>query len=305
MAALNLFDKLTRHIDTEPIDQLESQFIDGASMGALIFARDYEGPAHKFDIKSFYPSMYNSSQKFPVKKGEFKYICTKELEEMEFAQFGIYRCVITPSRPTKLFRINPRNYYTHIDIKHARELGFKIEMIEDGQSNHLYYAPDKLVLGSVLFGEFINTIFPLKQQGVKGAKQVLNFLWGALSERKLRKQVVNENAVFEIEPNVKITCLKSSLFNDDIIMKTHSNEKMFKFAYARMMPHLLSKGRMLMSQTMRPFESEVIRCHTDGFTVSRYPKDIKISQDLGGLCYEGYCEEYTVKSCNDFDGEFK
>jgi hypothetical protein len=295
-------------VETEPIEQLESEFIDGAGIGALIFAKQYQGPAYKFDVKSFYPSMYNSSQKFPVKTGEFKYITTEELNQMEFASYGIYRAIIQSSEDkskNKLFRFNKRNYYTHIDIKHARELGFEIKMIEDNQSNFLYYSPDKLISGSSLFGDFIDLVFPLKQNKVKGAKNILNYLWGALCERQLTKKYIKETDVYEIDDNFRLKSIKSSLYNDDeLIVKTQHNHKMFKFPYARLFPYLLAKGRYLMSTLMRPFIEHVIRCHTDGFTCSIYPENIKLSNDLGGLVYEKRCEKFVVNSCNDFQGEF-
>ena len=265
--------------------------------------------AHKFDVKSFYPSMYNSSQKFPVKKGEFKYITTKELDDTEFASYGIYRAVIQNSEDkmkNKLFRFNKNNYYTHIDIKHARELGFEIKMIENNQSNFLYYSPDKLISGVSLFGEFINLVFPLKQNKVKGSKQILNFLWGALCEKRLTKKYIKEDQIFELEDNFRLKSIKSSMINDDeLIIKTQHNHKMFRHSFARLFCFLLAKGRYLMSTLMRPFINDVIRCHTDGFTCSKYPENIELSDDLGGLVYEKYCEEFIVKSCNDFTGEFK
>lgn len=308
LAALNLFDKYSRLVDTEPIGQLESEFISGAGIGALIFAKKYDGPAYKFDVKSFYPSMYGSTQKFPIKCGEFQTITTQDLRNMDFASYGVYRACIQSSEDlniNKLFRFNKRNYYTHIDIKHARELGFDIKMIEDNQSNFLYYAPDKLISGCSLFGEFIDNVFELKQNKVKGAKNVLNFLWGALCERRLSKKYIKESDIVEIEDNYRLKSIKSSIYNDDeLIIKTHHNQKMFKFPYARLFPFLLSKSRYLMSTLLRPYIQNCIRMHTDGFTLSEHPKDIQLSDELGGLVYEGYCEQFVVNSCNDFKGFF-
>ena len=129
--ALNLFDKLTRMIETEPINQVETEFIKKASCGALIFGKVYEGEAYKFDVKSFYPSMMNSNQKYPVKDGEYKNITTDEINNIEYPSYGIYRCIITKSETVndKLFRFNKNSYYTHMDLKRAKELGFNIEMM--------------------------------------------------------------------------------------------------------------------------------------------------------------------------------
>lgn len=111
--------------------------------------------------------------RFPIKQGEIKYILTSELPE--HFQYGIYRCMIQKIT-TRLFRYNKNNYYTHFDLERAKELGLKIEMIEDGENNFLHYDRCKLILGRQLFGKFIDKLYPLKEQGIDGAKDIMNCL---------------------------------------------------------------------------------------------------------------------------------
>ena len=88
ITALNLFERYTKHISHPPIiEQVEADIINDASHGAIIFFDKYEGPAHKADIKSMYPSILKSGLCFPIGEGELKYI----FELTEILQHGIYK----------------------------------------------------------------------------------------------------------------------------------------------------------------------------------------------------------------------
>lgn len=50
-------------------------------------------------------------------------------------------------------------------------------MIQDGRANHLSYAREKCVLGSQLFGRFVDLLFGLKKRGIVGAKEILTASW--------------------------------------------------------------------------------------------------------------------------------
>ena len=107
---------------------------------------------------------------FPIKSGEFKVLNAIQ----EKPEFGIYRCKITGKG--KLFVFNAESYYTQADILVARDYGFTIELIQDGQPNFLYYSKDCLISGSTLFKKYVETLYSLKQNKVKGAKLLLNIL---------------------------------------------------------------------------------------------------------------------------------
>ena len=52
----------------------------------------------------------------------------------------------------------------------------------NGQPNFLFYSKDKLMNGAYLFKNFVDELYELKQQKVNGAKDILNTLWGGLTE---------------------------------------------------------------------------------------------------------------------------
>jgi len=73
----------------------------------------------------------------------------------------------------------------------AQSYGLKINLICDGNPNFLYYPKECLVSGQLLFKKYVDSIYPLKQLKVKGAKLLLNLLWGSLSESKTFKKTVD------------------------------------------------------------------------------------------------------------------
>ena len=188
--ALNSFDKYTKHIAHPPtIEQVEAQFINQASQGAIIYGeKGFKGPVVKADVRSMYPSIMKSSQCFPIAEGEVKYIT--QLEE-KILNYGIYRCHITYDKNmTKLFRFNFKDHYTHTDLYRARELKLNIKLIVDDKPNFLYYSRDKLLVGTELFGNYVDLLFDLKQKGIDGSKSILNILWGALGECDQVKKIL-------------------------------------------------------------------------------------------------------------------
>jgi uncharacterized ubiquitin-like protein YukD len=81
----------------------------------------------------------------------------------------------------------------------AKSYGLNIELIHDDQANFLYYSEDKLLNGAFLFGHYVNDLYKLKLDKIKGAKDILNILWGALSEINIHKR----NITFDEEIELK------------------------------------------------------------------------------------------------------
>ena len=136
--ALTLFNHFNKTIVPEKIKQVESEWLQKSSYAALTWANKYEGPAYAYDICSHYPAlMSHKLMFFPIKEGTFHKIIDDDIKER--VPYGIYRCVIDIDENAKqLFRYNQFNYYTHIDIQVAKELGLKITMIQDDQPNQLF-----------------------------------------------------------------------------------------------------------------------------------------------------------------------
>ena len=300
LTALELFDKYTKHIQSDHLRQVESEFISKASQGPLLFHEKYNGPAYKFDIKSLYPSIMKSVQLFPVKEGELKYIT--ELDNKEYFDFGIYRCVISGSN--KIFKINKNNYYTHIDLSCARALNLNIKLIIDDKPNFLYYSRDKLLSGNELFGQYVDTMFELKEKNLtRRTKQIINILWGALSEKNTKKKVIDTNKILNIDNDIKLVSIRP--FDDNNINVEYSNnDTQYKFGFARLAPFLISKGRKIISDIIKPYYNIAMRCHTDGVIFSENPVDIKTGDKLGELVYEGYCDNVDVVNSMIVIGDF-
>jgi hypothetical protein len=290
ITAKYLFSEMTKHIiNPDNIDQVEAEFIDKASQGAIYFTtKEYEGQGYKADIKSMYPSLLKSTMLFPLKKGELKYL--KELNDIYLN--GIYRCIIHGS--TKLFRFNRDNYYTSIDLNLAKELNLKIDLIIDDKPNFLYYSRDKCLTGSEIFGEYVNFLFPLKNQDIKGAKMILNTLWGKLSQKDEHNFIHNNKNKVYIPDDVKPTFKP---YNDDSTsISTIKYNHYYKYGWARIMPFLIAKGRSVISKIMTPYIDRVVRCHTDGILFSEEPKGIKYGSDIGDLVFEGYYKNVYINS---------
>jgi len=220
----------------------------------------------------------------------------------------------------KLFRFNKLNYYTHFDLTRAKELGLEIKLIIDEQPNFLYYSRDKLITGTELFGNYVNTLFDLKQKKLPRAKQILNVLWGALSQKKVNKHTISNKLEtdYVIPDDYDLTEIKPYDDNNTHIGITN-NDKQFKLGFGRIKPFLISKGRSMISKIIEPYNNnlvrtnepniynivKIVRCHTDGFLLTHKPIDLSIGNNIGELKYEGYNDNY-YKIKNSYDkNDFK
>ena len=297
-AALHLFDTFTKSINPpEDILQDEAMWIKESSIGALVWATEYDGELYKYDIKSQYPYlMTQHTLKFPIKRGEFQRIDNFS----EYFQFGIYRCIISKSSDeniNKLFRFNKKNCYTSISLDHAKKLGLKYELIQDSQPNFLYYSRDKLITFNEVFKSYIELLFDLKEKKVEKSKDILNILWGALCEIDKKKYYCDIDKIINIEENEEICEINPYENNEDIdIISTHKTYKRYKHNYARLKPFLLSKGRQMISNIMFPIKENIKRIQTDGFLSTVKLHDNK-NVKLGELKFEGFTENGHIENC--------
>ncbi len=67
---------------------------------------------------------------------------------MKYFEFGIYRVKIYGDY--RHFPLN-KEYYVHYDLERARELGYKIKLIEDGDANFLSYAGPNMRVNGTIF----------------------------------------------------------------------------------------------------------------------------------------------------------
>jgi hypothetical protein len=301
--ALHFFEQTTKHIQCDPIDEEESEFIENCRHGSIVFAEEHKGLTYQYDFKSFYPYIMSDNHiLFPIKKGEFKTLSQKEFSELKFYQCGIYRCKIEVPN-NKLFRRNKNNYYTQIDLNRAKELGYKMKLIVDGKPNFLYYDRKKMILGYHLFKDYVQLLFKMKEDKVAGAKEILNILWGALGQIETIKLHVGEDEELDIGNNRRIQSI-TPMGKGRLMVKIVKNDRIYRTNYARILPFLLAKGRMEMSRMVEPHIEFVKRVYTDSmFTTKLLP--VKIGNKLGDLCYKGKCEDCEIFNCVKYTGKFK
>lgn len=303
---LNLFDRLTKFLNPEPILQDEAIFIKLSTYAAIISFRPYTGTLYKYDYKSFYPHLMTSStNRFPVKRGEFKIISDFN---KDYIEYGIYRCIIEHSEDetiNNIFRFNYHNYYTNLDIETARKLNLKVTLIQDNKPNFLYYSRDKLTTMSQLFNDYISIVFPIKDNSKldkcirNAAKAILNRLWGCLCEVDKHKHYIDDNKFSMDDDEEIIELYPSNTETDDSkeahVIKTTKINSYYKTDFARIAPFIISYGRRQMTNIMHEHKQHIYRVQTDGFysnILIHSNTDVK----LGELKYEGYNENAELKN---------
>lgn len=305
--ALDYFYRKTGDkIPVEPIEPDEAHWIDQASAGAIIHSvKDYDGPAYKFDFVSHYPAIMSDTRSiFPIKRGEFSIMTTEEFNKSTFLSVGIYRFKVFNPNNNRLFRCNRNNYYTHTDFLLATKIGLKMEIIQDNKANALTYTSDQCIKGHQMFGDYVSTLYPLKNKKIETAKLLLNILWGSLVEANKTKQRFTPGESIRIPENSTIVQTCHMNFGNKHEIHTQDNTVYFKHDFARIKPFILSKGRYKISTTILPYAGDLLFCHTDSMILSKRP-DIKTGTGLGDLRDEGYCESLNINKSAKCSGVFK
>lgn len=302
--ALSLFNRFQNTITPDEISQQESQFLMKGTMAAMIWAEKYEGLAYKYDVTSMYPYLLqNPKFLIPVKKGECITLTNKEFQNKKVLSYGIYRAKIE-NENKKLFKTNVNNYYTHIDINQARVLGLKITMLEDNSPNAVIYSRDKLENANRIFKKFVTFLFDLKKKKVSGSKQILNILWGALSEINNSNYRYNTetNDTVTIPENNEITSIKP-VDEKIILINCIKQTKCYKSNWGRIAPFVIAKGREMINNIMKNHIEHIKRVHTDGI-ISDVKLKIETGNELGELKYEGYCKNVKIVNNIKIIGDF-
>ena len=280
--ALQAFYEATKAVQPDDINHCEAKWINDASSGAIMHWQAYKGKVNEYDVNSRYPHVMQKNQHyFPIKEGQ--YLTLKEID-VKNVEYGIYRCIITKTKDCKFFRFNPKNTYTHLDVKVAIDYGLKIEMIQNNQPNFLHYSKDKIINGAYLFKSFVDELYELKLQKVKGAKQILNVLLGGLCETN------HTNHNYDHNDEMHINGSEITNINFDGRMKircSYFDKPQFKTNWARIKPFVIAYGRELLYYKFRKYEDDIVYVHTDGILLKDGPHEIFLSDKLGGLKHEG------------------
>ena len=282
MAIRRLFFNYSRCFECEGITEHESKYIDKAFMGGLIWGHKkvHLEDAYCYDFNSMY-SHVMCSYSFPLQEGKFHRLDILE----DSIKYGIYRCNVS-NADKRLFKTNKFNFYTHIDLKRARELKYDIELIHDEQPNALIYQSGK-VYGTQLFKPTIDQLYPHKGT-TPAIKKLLALFWGSLVKRWT--YLVNTK-----DKDVNIKDGREMIFitrrKDYHLVKCQRTNNRYEFDYARVAPFITAQARYLVSKQMEEHIDSIHRCHTDGFIADK-KLSIPLSRDLGkiklekqGKCY--------------------
>jgi hypothetical protein len=284
--------KEVKELETEDLTDLECQILD-KTKGSIIFSqKDYKGEGHFYDFNSFYPSlMQEKTFKIPYKQPKAETIKKlsqaywQNAEGISYLKYGLIRCNIEKSgieETDRYFRFQEDNWYCSQDIQSARLLKLKITVIDDGQTNFLYYDNTKCVKGDKLFGAFVNYMYDLKQKKITGAKDILNSLWGMICYKKVSKTTKDVKNPIMITPS--ITGLVSTVEKENPYNP-----------YARLKRFLLAEGRLQMIKLIFKYGKDIVQCHTDGF-ISTKKLDIDDSSELGCIKYEGSKQVHIINA---------
>ena len=283
----------------EPVvNPKEYDWLEEATKGGFIWANNkFEGKIKQYDINSFYPSIMQSNMMFMMKEGKFKTIdkLKKKLK------YGIYRCYITGDIDYRLFKPNDNHYYTHIDIKRARQLEYDIELIQDDEPNFLYYDDSKGMTGEDLFKDFNTYLYHYKvnkDEPKAYIKAILTSLYGQLTQSNIISRILNINDEYEIDGEV----LDCHSVGDNKIKITYVNkENGYKGILPRLKPFLLSKSRYDLSNLIEEDIDNIVRVQTDGFmTTSDY--EYELSSEIGCLKIERDCY-VKINNVNNIEDE--
>lgn len=294
--SLALFDKHTKHITPQHIFQIEAQWVQESTCGAIKFNTPYDGQAYKYDIKSMFPFILSSVNfMIPVKEGIFKHFTTEEFKALKFYPTGIYHVKINKSDDAninRLFRFNIYNKYTNISLNHAKSLGLSFELIHDEYNNAILYPRSHCLTGAEVFKTYVDYLFPIKENAnIKGAKLLLNMISGAIGETNEKRISVNENDEapdYDIDENSTILNISPSNYDENVTLYSIvNNDSFYKSQFARVKPFLWAKSRFIISEYIQPFNNIVVKCNTDSI-ISTEPLPIKTGNKLGDLVYEGF-----------------
>jgi hypothetical protein len=124
----------------------------------------------------------------------------------------------------------------------------------------------------------------MKQNKVKGAKLLLNILWGSLTESKIFKQTA------DIKDKVDLSGRDIKRLQYDTHVRINymkREEGCFRTNYARIKPFVLAYGRMKMYFRFKKYEDIIVRMHTDSIYLTSRPNDLpELSNKLGCLKHE-------------------
>ncbi len=314
--------------DFKEVKRNEFDLLENASQGGITWCEPFEGLVHMIDIDSMYPSIYGNDPNFM-----YPMTCSINVIEIdefpEEIKYGIYTNVklIFPEATHKIAKmalVNQNGVYTHYRLRLAKMLNCKIvKMKPEKKIQFQEYITSDLLDGSFLF-DYVKALKRIKtyspnKMARKLEKQMLNCLWGILSEKK--KDVCVHNGYTQVLADKKFYDFDYDYFGvkdatelevnwmphpetgEFVVTSIWRKEKGYQGPIPRIKPFLLDYARCKMIKHALCFdEDDIVRIHTDSFWLK---KDYGISLkkngggDIGLLKYEGH-NYVSLKSLNVF-----
>ena len=289
---------------------MEGQWIHSAYRGGMRYGKAYEGILYAYDITSMYPGLLQSACQFPYKEGRFLRLTQDEMDTwkdkngQQYFKFGIYTAEIRGDIDKRLYRVSPDNRYTHIDLTLAHKYGYTINLLQINECIFLFYPPETRLAGNALFKEYIDTLYPIKNnhKDLTYPKKLLNILWGALAEGKVSSRIytsLKDNDPITLQVGEEITNFKD-YGKKRLRIECSNTCDMFVSGYVRISPFLTAMGRSqistLIHENMGDNLNYLIRVHTDSIYSTKPLKKKYATRGtckLGELAYEGWCEHAT------------
>lgn len=292
IASVDIWELMTKiKKNPEQITPLESIILDNAFRGGLMYVdKEYKGFVKTYDFNSWYPSLMTHKRfNIPVKEGKAEKLTKEQFDEMKtekYYKYGIYRVCISKSEDknvNKLFKFNTNNHYTHYDLLGAHELELHMELLEDDEWNYYGYDKTKLISCHTLFDSFVDYFYDLKQK-TKGAKLILNSLWGALCKKQLVEKYIDTTSttVYTIPNEYDLS--RVDVMSENILkLKMEKTGKRFVTDYARMGPFLTAFGRYHMMKYAKKYRNTIVKIHTDSISINQdvILSDLPISEKIG------------------------
>jgi hypothetical protein len=304
----NRFFELNPCLIPDPITKLEADWFSGCHMGGLVWGNTgYKGEAWKYDINSAYPYVISHHLfSFPIKQGVFKQLTQKEFDNLKYYEFGIYRATINGDK--KHIPVN-KKYYVHFDLERAKELGYKIKLIEDGNPNVLSYAGPNMRVSGTVFKEIVDELYENKKtigDDYKIFKKLLLRLWGTLCERNTKSTFVYDGTTYNVPNNMKCLSIKEIGKNESVKMQNNSDQ--FVYGFARLGPFLLSRARCMMSRIIENDIDNIVRVYVDGIMSKKKLNFVRKNKsrmdnvtmgiELGNMKCEGYNPKILIQNCH-------
>ena len=145
-------------------------------------------------------------------------------------------------------------------------LGLRKELIIDNEINCILYPRSHCLTGFEIFNKFVETLKPLKESKVEGAKLLLNILSGAISEKSMKKLYVDEekDSFIDLDDlNLKIWKSSVTVDRSKSIYKCVSSERFYCSQFARFKPFLLANARLVMLKIILPVNHLVKKVYID------------------------------------------